>query len=332
MELPENIKYLISKMLVGDRLALSRLISIVESRKYSITKILGEINPHTGNSYLIGITGPPGAGKSTLISCIVRSVIQQGKKIGILAVDPTSPFSGGAVLGDRIRMQEHIQNKNVFIRSLGSRGSHGGLSRSTAELIKLYDAFGMDLIIIETVGVGQTELDIVDIADTVIVALVPEAGDIIQTMKAGLMEIADIFVVNKSDREGADKLTRDIHSMIGEDDKNGTWQIPVINSIAISCKGIAELLDVIEMHKEYLIKNNLREQKQKKKRREEFIHSIMDLFQDKISAELDKPEISELISRVKNGEADPYESAEDVFTNSKIEIFGEKSKKEGVII
>lgn len=323
MELPENIKNLISRMLGGDRIALSRLISIVESRKYSITRILREINQHTGNSYMIGITGPPGAGKSTLISCIVSSYIAKGKKIGILAVDPTSPFSGGAVLGDRIRMQEHIQDKNVFIRSLGSRGSHGGLSRSTGELIKLYDAFGMDLIIIETVGVGQTELDIIGVADTVIVVMVPEAGDIIQTMKAGLMEIADIFVVNKSDRDGADKLTRDINSMIGEGDKNknGSWQIPVINSIATGCKGVVELLDVIENHREYVIKNNIMERKQSEKRREEFIHSVMDLIQDKISEELDKPGISELISRIKSGDADPYESAEDVFNNSKIELF-----------
>jgi len=327
MELPENIKNLISKMLGGDRLALSRLISVVESRKYSITKILKEINPLTSDSYLIGITGPPGAGKSTLISCIVRSLSKQGKKIGILAVDPTSPFSGGAVLGDRIRMQEHTQDKNVFMRSLGSRGSHGGLSRSTAELIKLYDAFGMDLIIIETVGVGQTELDIIDIADTVIVVLVPEAGDVIQTMKAGLMEIADIFVVNKADRDGANKLIRDIHSMVGKDNESVEWQISVLSSVATNCEGVSELLEEIDKHKKYLINNNLMEQKQKEKRREEFIHSIMDLIQDKISAELEKPEILELIAEVKNGDADPYESAEDIFTNSKIELSRIKPKK-----
>ena len=329
MELPENIKNLISKMLRGDRLALSRLISVVESRKYSITKILKEINPLTGNSYLIGITGPPGAGKSTLISCIVRSLSEQGKKIGILAVDPTSPFSGGAVLGDRIRMQEHTEDKNVFMRSLGSRGSHGGISRSTSELIKLYDAFGMDLIIIETVGVGQTELDIIDIADTVIVVLVPEAGDVIQTMKAGLMEIADIFVVNKADRDGANKLIRDIHSMVGKGNESVEWQISVLSSVATNCEGVGELLEEIDKHKKYLINNNLMEQKQKEKRREEFIHSIMDLFQDKISAELEKPEILELIAEVKNGDADPYESAEDIFTNSKIELSVINSKKKG---
>lgn len=316
-------------MLGGDRLALSRLISVVESRKYSITKILKEINPLTGNSYLIGITGPPGAGKSTLISCIVRSLSKQGKKIGILAVDPTSPFSGGAVLGDRIRMQEHTQDKNVFVRSLGSRGSHGGLSRSTAELIKLYDAFGMDLIIIETVGVGQTELDIIDIADTVIVVLVPEAGDVIQTMKAGLMEIADIFVVNKADRDGANKLIRYIHSMVGKDNESVEWQVSVLSSVATNCEGVSELLEEIDKHRKYLMDNDLMEQKQKEKRREEFIHSIMDLFQDKISAELEKPEISELIAEVKNGDADPYESAEDIFTNSKIELSGIKPKKKG---
>lgn len=325
MELPENIKTLIPKMLEGDRIALSRLISMVESRKYSVTKILKEINPHTGNAYLLGITGPPGAGKSTLISCMVSSFSKQGKKIGILAVDPTSPFSGGAVLGDRIRMQEHIGDKNVFMRSLGSRGSHGGLSRSTCELIKLYDAFGMDIIIIETVGVGQTELDIMGIADTVIVVLVPEAGDIIQTMKAGLMEIADIFVVNKSDREGANKLTRDINSMIGEG-RDGIWKISVINSVATGCKGVNELLDEIEKHRTHQINNNLLEQKQKQKRQEEFYHSVMDLVCDKISADFQNKDISDLVSRIKSGKEDPYESAEELFRNSRIELIPVKQK------
>ena len=258
---------------------------------------------------------------------MVRIFSRQGKKIGILAVDPTSPFSGGAVLGDRIRMQEHTQDNNVFMRSLGTRGSHGGLSRSTAEVIKLYDAFGMDLIIIETVGVGQTELDIIDIADTVLVVLVPEAGDVVQTMKAGLMEIADIFVVNKADREGAGKLTRDIHSMVGEDYKNGAWQISVLNSVATNCEGVTQILDEIEKHREHLIKNGLMKEKQREKRREEFIHSIMDLFNDKIALELQSPEISELISKVKSGDADPYESAEEIFANSKFDLSVKKPKK-----
>jgi LAO/AO transport system kinase len=324
MELPDNIKNLISKMLEGDRLALSRLISVVESRKYSTTKILKEINPHTGNSYLIGITGPPGAGKSTLISCIVKSYSNQGKKIGILAVDPTSPFSGGAVLGDRIRMQEHTQDKNVFIRSLGSRGSHGGMSRSTSELIKIYDAFGMELIIIETVGVGQTELDVIGIADTVIVVLVPEAGDAIQTMKAGLMEIADIFVVNKADREGANNLSRDIHTMIGKNQYSGSWDIPVLNTVATQGTGVGELLCEIEKHREHQIKNHILEQKHEKKREYEFVHTLRELFEDKISREIKNPEFSELILKVRKGDLDPYEGAEQLFNNLNIELIKQK--------
>lgn len=236
---------LVDKMLRGDRVALARLITTIESRHSSVPEILKRINSKTGRAYIIGVTGPPGAGKSTLVNEVIQSLRKRGKKVGVIAIDPSSPFTGGAVLGDRIRMQNHTLDEGVFIRSLGSRGSHGGLSRATREIMKLYDAFGMDYIIIETVGVGQTELDIVELADTVIVVFVPEAGDSIQTMKAGLMEIGDIFIVNKADREGADKLSREIEYMVSLKPRGDEWKIPVALTSAHEGRGIEDVVKAI---------------------------------------------------------------------------------------
>ena len=201
-------------MLSGDRLALSRLISQVEGRSKDLLSIMSQVQERCGNAYCIGVTGPPGAGKSTLVDRLISHLRKKGKKVGVVAIDPSSPFSGGAVLGDRIRMQEHSGDDGVFIRSLGSRGSHGGLSRATRAVVKLYDAFGMDYVLVETVGVGQTELDIMEIADTTIVILTPESGDAIQTLKAGILEIADIFVVNKADRERATWMQAELRAML----------------------------------------------------------------------------------------------------------------------
>src|SRR5947209_8431491 len=190
-------------MLGGDRVALARLMTLVENRAPGLPALMSRLHPHTGGAHVIGVTGPPGAGKSTLTDRITARLRAAGHRVGIVAVDPTSPFSGGAVLGDRIRMQAHFLDPGVFIRSLASRGSHGGVARPTRDVIRLLDAYGMDRVLVETVGVGQTELDVMRLADTTVVVLVPEAGDAVQVMKAGLLEIADLFLVNKADREGA---------------------------------------------------------------------------------------------------------------------------------
>jgi len=310
MELSDTDKNLIEKMLKGDRGSLAKLISKVENQRQSASSIIREINPYTGNAYVIGITGPPGAGKSTFVNCMTTIYRKNGKKVGVIAVDPSSPFTGGAVLGDRIRMQDHTTDNNVFIRSIGSRGSQGGLSNSTSQIVKLYDAYGFDIIIIETVGVGQTELDIIRIAETVIVLMVPESGDVVQTMKAGLMEIADIFIVNKSDREGADKISRDIKSIIAHQSREDYWDIPILLTTAIKNDGIKETIDSIEKHKDFQIKHNLIEEKLEKNREEELFKIIKEALENKISDKMKDPDIKKMIKKVRKGEIDPFDGAE----------------------
>ncbi|MBF1744648.1 MAG: methylmalonyl Co-A mutase-associated GTPase MeaB, partial [Veillonella sp.] len=217
---------LVKGLFEGSRLALARSITAVENEYENAIDIMKAIYPKTGNARILGITGAPGAGKSTLTDKVVKHYLDQGKKIGIVAIDPTSPFSGGAILGDRIRMNDLTLNENVFIRSMGTRGSLGGLSKKTADVVKLMDAFGMDLIIIETVGVGQSEVDIVKNADTTLVVLVPGLGDDIQAIKAGILEIGDVFAINKADRDGCDRLNVEIEMMLDLDSREVKWRPP----------------------------------------------------------------------------------------------------------
>jgi len=242
---------LLDKMRQGDKRALARLMTYVDNRHEELLEIMSAVSNSAGKAYRIGVTGPPGAGKSTLVDKIIANYRAQGKTVGVVAIDPSSPFSGGAVLGDRIRMQDHNADEGVFIRSLGSRGAHGGLSRATRDIVGLLDAFGYDVVIIETVGVGQTELDIMAVASTTLVVLVPESGDTIQTMKAGLMEIADVFVVNKADREGADKIFHELksltHMFAGRE-----WEVPVLKAVAVKKEGIADIVTTIEAHHAHL--------------------------------------------------------------------------------
>jgi len=310
MSISEREIKLIDKMLSGDRVALARIMTLVESRHSSLFEILKRINSRVGKAYIIGVTGPPGAGKSTLVNELIISFRKKDKKIGVVAVDPSSPFTGGAVLGDRIRMQDHSLDENVFIRSLGSRGSHGGLSKATKEIIKLYDAFGMDYIIIETVGVGQTELDIIQLADSVLVVLVPEAGDVVQTMKAGLMEIGDIFIVNKADREGADKIAREIRYMTSPKPREDKWNIPVVLTAAHEGRGTEELVEDIESHRAFQMETSLLRDKREKRREEEFSNLVSEIIERRISERLKHGEIERVLKLVKSGEIDLYEGAE----------------------
>src|SRR6266478_4413071 len=222
-----DISRLLERYDGGDRRALARLITLVENRTPEVAAVMQRLYPRIGRAMVIGLTGPPGAGKSTLGDKLIGQFRAEGKKVGVVAVDPSSPFSGGAVLGDRVRMQEHFLDEGVFIRSLSTRGRHGGLARATREVVHLLDAFGHDVVLVETVGVGQTELDIMGLAHTTVVVLVPEAGDTIQVMKAGLLEIADVFVVNKADRDGADRMKSELIQMLHLRPASA-WNIPVI--------------------------------------------------------------------------------------------------------
>ena len=308
---------LVEKMLTGDQRALARLVSAVERQAAEVPAIMQQITPMLGGAYCIGITGPPGAGKSTLTDRLTAHARQQGKTVGIIAVDPTSPFSGGAILGDRIRMQQHYLDAGVYIRSMASRGHHGGLSRAAKGVIKLLDASGKDLILVETVGVGQTELDIVVAADTTLLILVPESGDAIQTIKAGIMEIADLFVINKADRDGAERLQRDLQMMLHVRHAADAWQPPVLRTQAHQDVGIAELHGAIESHRRTLSESGQLAARRQQNRRQE----LLDLLQQQLMATLtaqfeDGEAYSGLLELVEEGAVDPYTAAQQMLVES----------------
>ncbi|HHT63075.1 MAG: methylmalonyl Co-A mutase-associated GTPase MeaB [Bacillota bacterium] len=303
---------LLSKVLEGDRRAAARMITIIENDEEAKNELMSKIYPYTGNAYIIGVTGSPGAGKSSLTDKLVGEIRRNGLSVAIIAVDPTSPFTGGAILGDRIRMQSHSLDPDVFIRSMGTRGSLGGLSQATNEAVKVMDAFKKDIIIIETVGVGQSEFDIMHIANTTLVVLTPGAGDAIQTIKAGIMEIADVFAVNKSDLEGADRVKTEVETMLDMKKPTG-WRPPVVQTISLTGSGVKDLWTKILDHKAYLESSGKLESQRKKRLKEE-VREILEYELRKhvwkaveASGELDKLEES-LYQR----ETDPYSAAKNI--------------------
>jgi LAO/AO transport system kinase len=304
---------LVRRMLDGDRLALARLITRVENRSAEVPDIMRAVHARTGRAYVLGITGPPGAGKSTLVDRITSRLRADSLPVGVIAVDPSSPFTGGAVLGDRIRMQTHTLDPDVFIRSMATRGSLGGLARATGDVIKLMDAFGFPWIIIETVGVGQTELDIVRQADTTVVALVPESGDSVQAMKAGLMEVADVFVVNKADRDGAHALMAELrfsvhlHYTSGAGPKDLDWEVPVLAAQAAHDVGIDELMAQIRRHRAGLEQAGALDTRRQARRRAELEALLVEEFTTQITARVQSDAtLSATIDAVTAGRLDPY--------------------------
>lgn len=297
----------LERFLGGDQSALARIITIIEDRTDGYQDVLARLYPRSGKALKIGFTGPPGAGKSSLVNSIAKMLLGQGKKVGIIAVDPTSPFTGGALLGDRIRMVDMPSDGTVYIRSMATRGSTGGLAAATGNAAVALDAFGFDYVLIETVGVGQVELDIIDTCDTVVVTLVPESGDAVQALKAGLMEIADIFALNKSDRPGAENIAAELNMILEIKREKQEWELPVVMTEAINNKNIDRLQSKIEKHLAYLRSSGQFD----KHRREQIRKKIVSIVTAQINVVVREKltrmvDIEKVVGEIYEGKTDPY--------------------------
>ncbi|MGH2730117.1 MAG: methylmalonyl Co-A mutase-associated GTPase MeaB [Actinomycetota bacterium] len=300
---------LIERALKGERIAIARLISLVEDGGDELGRVMSALYPHTGSAYTIGVTGAPGAGKSTLTERIVARIRADDHKVGVLAVDPSSPFSGGALLGDRVRMQSHATDSDVFIRSMATRGHLGGISLATPEAVRVLDAVGCNIVIIETVGVGQAEVEITDACDTTVVVVTPGWGDSVQTAKAGLMEIADVFVVNKADRSGANEAVRELRQML--ELSEGEWRPEVVETIATKGEGIDGLWDAIGKHRSYQESNGLLKSRRRRRIAREIKEIVVERYRGRVDdagGEL----LEELTDAVVARDLDPYAAADRV--------------------
>jgi len=308
-----NVQECLARFRNKDVVILGKILKEIEDQTALGYEILKAVNTGWGNGHIVGITGPPGAGKSTLVNQLAKYWGEQGKEIAIIAVDPTSPFSGGALLGDRIRMMDLLKYENIFIKSLATRGNLGGLTASTSDIVQLFDAYGKEIIIIETVGVGQVELDIMNISDTVILVNVPGLGDSIQTMKGGIMEIADLYAINQADRPGADESVRDLKMMIAEFKKTG-WVPTVTKTVAVQGTGVAELAQEVERHRAYLQDSGLWSEKRKARNTKRLMDQVEKLFQQRLQDGIAADSrLGQIVAKVAAGELDPYTSAEQLF-------------------
>ena len=301
---------LAQRVLDGELRALSRVLTLLERNDPAAAEAMEQLDPQTGNGYAVGITGPPGVGKSTLVDRLAEHLRGLGLTVGILAVDPTSPFTGGALLGDRIRMQRHYLDDGVFIRSVATRGQSGGLPRIVKSMVRALDAAGKDVTLVETVGVGQTELGIMGVADSVVVAMTPESGDSIQTLKAGVMEIADLYVINKADRDGANQLAAAVTAMLQMADLGVGWNPPVLLTQAYANVGIVELWDGIRSHRGFLGDTGGLEQRRSERRRSEFMETVQEEIYRRVTRRLARDaELSGLLDRISDRAAEPYGAA-----------------------
>jgi LAO/AO transport system kinase len=303
---------LAERVLAGEPRAVARAISLVENESPGAADLIRRIFPHTGRAYLVGVTGPPGAGKSTLVDRITATLRERGRSVGIIAVDPTSPFTGGAILGDRVRMQAHASDAGVFIRSMATRGHLGGLAHATSEAALVLDAAGKDVILIETVGVGQDEVDIVRTADVSVVTIVPGAGDEVQALKAGIMEIADVFVVNKADREGADRTVASIEALLTlQTFPPEAWRPPIVKTEATTGKGVAELLDAVDRFREHTAAatNDRRLARAEWRLRALIAQRLVQHVEQRV---LEAGELQRTLERIAARELDPYTAVDDI--------------------
>jgi LAO/AO transport system kinase len=309
-----DVTDLVARARQGQPRAVARLISLVEDQSSQLRDVAHQLAPHTGSAHIVGLTGSPGVGKSTTTSALITAYREQGKRVGVLAVDPSSPFSGGALLGDRVRMQEHALDPDVYIRSMASRGHLGGLAWSTPQALRVLDGAGCDVILIETVGVGQSEVEVVGVADTVVVLLAPGMGDSIQAAKAGILEIGDVFAVNKADRDGADATARELRHMIGLTERPaGGWRPPVLKMVAARNEGVDELVAAIDKHRQWATESGAGLVRRERRAAEE----IEALAVAQMRARLDRDQLVALAGQVAAGLLDPYEAADELLAGAR---------------
>jgi LAO/AO transport system kinase len=315
--LTSEIQQSIEQLRSGDPRVLARTISTIENHHPGWVVLLKQLFPHTGRARTIGLTGAPGAGKSTLVDQLAKYYRKENRTVGIIAVDPTSPYTGGAILGDRIRMQEHFSDPGIYIRSMATRGSLGGLARTTADVAMVMDASGRDVVMIETVGVGQDEIDIVRVADITVVILVPGMGDDVQTIKAGIMEIADIFVINKSDREGAERVEREIRALQSLATRADNWTPPIVKTVATEGKGVTELAAAIREYESYLQNENLLLHRRIQNWETRLLEMLRDTLLEKARTAVSDGEMSRLAAEIAEHKRDPYSVIEEVLAQMK---------------
>jgi LAO/AO transport system kinase len=297
----------------GDPRAVARLISQVEDASPALREVMSLLAPHTGRAAVLGVTGSPGVGKSTTTSALVKAFRADGRRIGVLAVDPSSPFSGGALLGDRVRMQEHATDPGVYIRSMATRGHLGGLAWATPQALRVLDAAGCDVVIVETVGVGQSEVEVAALADTTLVLLAPGMGDGIQAAKAGILEVGDVFVVNKADRDGADQVVRDLRSTIRLAERQpGDWREPIVKTVAVRGEGMAELIGAIDKHRDWMERSGELARRRRRRIRDEIEAIAASALRRRFGDVHGDARLDVLAEKVLTGELDPYAAADEI--------------------
>jgi LAO/AO transport system kinase len=309
-----DVTDLVDRARRGEQLAVARLITLVEDAGAGLREVAEALTPYTGRAHVVGVTGPPGVGKSTSTSALVTALRAHERRVGVLAVDPTSPFSGGALLGDRVRMGEHATDDGVFIRSMATRGHLGGLAWSTPQALRVLDAAGCDVVLVETVGVGQSEVEVAGLADTTLVLLAPGMGDGIQAAKAGILEVADVFVVNKADRDGAGQTVRDLRHLLtlGEPPPDGGWRPPVLRTVAVRAEGVDEVIATLDDHRRWLDQSGERARRRQARTAAEIQAITMEQVRARLGELTGKRAVPALAERVAAGELDPYAAVDEL--------------------